>query len=129
MSKLAVIRSVLQKVVPFLGETWQYRTLTSGKDVTDRTYSDFADVTAHCSERTHVEVYDERHHQNIQEESGVLFVADTLVLSQGDQVKSPQGEVFAVMGISARANQAGTIAYRIRRVLPLVTKQNRGDGV
>lgn len=131
MTLLADIRATLATVVSSasgLGEVWQYRTLTSVADVTPRTYSAFADVDAVC-QITHLERYDERRQCFVRDERAAWCVADSVVLKQGDQVKSPASEIYAVLGVRGRISGGGTITYDIGRAVPLVQGADRGQGI
>jgi hypothetical protein len=131
MTLLASIRATLAAVASSatgLGESWSYRTLTSDPDVTPRTYSVFASVDAVCR-LSHVERYDEHRRQHVREEQGALLITDAIAMKQGDQVKSPAGNIYTVRGVLSQANNAGTVLLDIGRTVPLIGGADRGQGV
>lgn len=128
MTLRATMRTALQGVVTTLGETWQYRRLTSGPATATRTYGDWTEVVAHPTMRTWDQVWNAEADRWERSETQKLRVGDDLAqLLTGDQVKDPDGVVWAVQGQSSAG--VGSIGYTIARLLPLQGDAGRGGGV
>lgn len=123
------IQAALRGVIDTLGETWQYRRLTSGPSTNTRTYGSWTDVTASASGRSAPSEWDEAKSIWKRVERTRVRVSDALAdLHQGDQLKHPDGDVYAIMGIASNALDAGTIAYDCERTKPLKAEAVDRDG-
>jgi hypothetical protein len=129
------MRSALQEIPGFLGESWEFRQMTSGPAVamSARTYGSWTAVTAHVTGRSNLEQYDDNRGDK-RVEVGVFRVSDaSTVLHQGDQVRDTTTTVnnpnlwWAVMGV--KSSGIGTIAYMIQRDIVLKGGPNRNGGV
>lgn len=131
MTLRADIQTALRSVITDLGETWQYRRLTSGPATHTRTYGSWTDVVASASGRSDTQEYDEDRRQWTRREALTLRVSDALSdLHQGDQVKDPAGKIYGVLFVASNAHNAGTIAYRCSNDVPLKSEAgNRQGGV
>lgn len=131
MTLRADIQTALRSVITDLGETWQYRRLTSGPAAHNRTHGTWTDVTASASGRSDTMEYDEDRRQWTRREAITVRVSDALSdLHQGDQVKDPAGKIYAVQFVASNALDAGTIAYRCSVDVPLKSEGgNRQGGV
>lgn len=125
------IQASLRGVIDSLGETWQYRRLTSGPATHTRTYGSWTDVTVSASSRSDMMEYDEDRRQWTRREAVTVRVSDALSdLHQGDQVKDPAGKVYAMQFVASNALNAGTIAYRCSNDVPIKSEGgNRQGGV
>lgn len=120
MSLRSDIQLSLRSVVDSLGETWQYRRMTSGPAASTRTYGSWTDVTAHASGRSAPMEWDEKRSVWKRVERVRVRVSDALSdLHQGDQFKAPDLVVYAVQGVASNAPNTGTVAYDCERTVPL----------
>jgi len=123
-------RSVLNDSPNSLSETWQFRRLTSNYGEDPRTYDvDWTDFYALGTRDTDSEQFDDA--RSVWYRSSMNFVratddSPTPKLKQGDQVKDPNGVVFAVSGVSSSG--PGTIQYALTREEFLYADANRGGG-
>ncbi len=131
MTLRAEIQTTLRGVIDMLGETWQYRRMTSGPAAATRTYGSWTNVTTHASGRSAPQEWDERRNAWKRVERVRVRVSDALAdLHQGDQFKAPDLAVFAVQGVASNAPNTGTVAYDCERTVPLkVDAGNREGGV
>lgn len=128
MSLRETIRETLRDVVDLLGETWQYRRLTSGPAAEPRTYSAWTDVTAHPTSLNWEQTWNEDRQAWERTETQRLRVSDALAqLNPGDQVRDTAEVVWAVS--AQQAAGVGTKAYTITRTIPLKADAGRGGGV
>lgn len=115
----ADIQAALQTVVAILGETWQYRRRTTGP-VASPGYSAWADVTVCASSRSAPPEWDDKRSLWKRVDRTRARVSDALAeLHNGDQLRTPDGTVWAVLGIASNALSSGTIAYDCERHVPL----------
>ncbi len=122
------IRESLRDVVDLLGETWQYRRLTSGPATETRTYGAWADVTAHPTSLTWDQTWNEDRQAWERTETQRLRIKDDLAqLNPGDQVRDTAQVVWAVG--AQQAAGVGTKAYTVMRTIPLQADAGRGGGV
>lgn len=132
MSFRADMRAALRSaVLDTFGDTWQYRRLTSGTSALPRTYSAYADVEVHATSTNEVQVYDENGRAHRRREAMRARLSDLVgPLKNGDQLKDPDGIVWAIDGVLSGAQRvAGTVAYSISRDLQTKAEPNRNGGV
>jgi hypothetical protein len=123
------IQTGLRDVVTALGETWQYRRLTSGPGASTRTYGTWTNVTAHATGRSAPQEWDDRRNVWKRVERVRVRVSDVLTdLHQGDEIQDPSGAVFSVQGIASNAPNLGSIAYDCARSVPLKVEGGNRDG-
>jgi hypothetical protein len=126
MSLRSDIQDELRLVIADLGETWQYRRMTSGPSAQTRTYGSWTNVVAHASARGDQLDYDQNRQNYKRTERMRVRVSDALaILHVGDQLKDTAEAVWAVLGISSNVPNTGTIAYDVERTVPL--KSEAGD--
>lgn len=122
------IRTALREVVTTLGETWQYRRLTSGGAASVRTYSAWTDVTAHATARAWVQEWSDDRQAWQRIETQRVRVSDALdQLNTGDQFQDPDGVQWAVR--AQPTSGVGSVAYTVERIIPLIADARRGGGV
>lgn len=135
MSRADNIRARLRDVVggnssKTLGETWQYRRITSAYGISPRTYGAYNDVTGLATGRSFQENYDQDMHVYRRVEAQLFRCADNdpdPALRMGDQVQDREGLIWDVYGQPRRAY--GTIAYTLQREVPLLADADRQGGV
>ena len=112
-----------------IGETWQYRKLTSAPGVDTRTYGTATDIVGHQSNRVHSEAFEDARGAWVREERCSFRVSDaTTELTQGDQLADPSSVYWAVVGVASTG--VGTRRYDLSRNVPLYAEgSSRGGGV
>ncbi len=125
MSIAADIRAALSLVPTRLGDTWSYRARTSAPGVEPRTYGSWSTAGALFTGASKGEDYGDNG-MNFRKERGALRVGESVVLTDGDQVRGPDGTtVWDVVGIQSQGY--GTIRYDVCRDVPLIVQANRGS--
>ena len=124
------IQTALRTVVSVtagIGETWQYRKLTSAPGVDTRTYGTATDIVGHQSGRTHSEKFQDERGAWVREERCSFRVSDaTTALTQGDQLADPSSVYWAVVGIASSG--VGTVRYDLSRLVPLYAEGSSRNG-
>lgn len=132
MTLRADIQTQLRDVVSVtsgIGETWQYRAVSSAPGVEPRTYGALTDLVGHQSNRSHSEAFQDNRGAWVRQERCGFRVSDaTTELTQGDQLVDPNGIYWAIVGIMSTG--VGTRRYDLVRDVPLYGEgTSRGGGV
>lgn len=115
--------SIARAAVGLFSATWQYRQRTT-TGASPAAYGAWTDMAAHETMRRFDQEYDEERGSIVLRETTAIRVADTVtVLARGDQVKDPDGVVFAVDNIMSSG--PGTRKYQLIRSAPTVTGRSR----
>lgn len=115
--------SIARAAVGMFTATWQYRQRTT-TGAASAAYGAWTDMDAHETMRRFDQEYDEERGSIVLRETTAIRVADTVtVLARGDQVKDPDGVVFAVDNIMSSG--PGTRKYQLMRSAPTVTGRSR----
>ena len=120
------IRSATRLANSIVGETWQYRQRTGNlKGSTSDAYTSWTDVTANYTVGNWRLEYDPDRDTDHRVETANWRISDETVplLVIGDQVKGPDGVVWAVVELVSSA--AGTRRYRIQRDAPVLSQGDR----
>lgn len=130
MTLRADIQTQLRTVVGVtagIGETWQYRRITSAPGVDTRTYGTLTDIVGHQISRSHTESFRDDQGVWMRKEQCSFRVADNATeLTQGDQLVDPSGIYWAVMGIASSG--VGTRRYELAREVPLYSEGSSRKG-
>jgi len=122
-----VLRTVVS-VTTGIGETWQYRQMTSAYDVEPRTYGTAANIVGHQANRTHSEPFRTEAGLWLRSERCSFRAADnTTELKQGDQLSDPNSVYWSVVGIASTG--VGTFRYDLSREVPLMADAGHNGGV
>lgn len=121
MTRNDEIRASLRRVVgnygESLGRTWQYRRMTSSAAAEPRTYSaEWVDFVALDTTGSFSEVFDQDRGEYKKAWVQRLRAADddpSPWLCLGSQVKDPDGNVWAVVGV--QSSGIGTVAYSLTK--------------
>lgn len=129
MTIRSIIRDNSRLIVSSMGETWEYRTLTSSPAAETQAWSAWVQIVAHFSSQTTTQDYDEIRNQHRQREVAFLRMSDATLLKPGAQTRiaSDSDNVWHVDGIASRG--IGVIRYQIGRDVPKVQVANRDGGV
>jgi hypothetical protein len=123
-------RSVVNDSTNSLAETWNFRRLTSKYGEDPRTYdADWTEFQGLGTRDANTEQYDDRRQVWYRSNTNFVRAPDNLPspkLKNGDQVKDPNGSVFAVVGVSSSG--PGTIQYALTREEFLYADAERGGG-
>ncbi len=130
MTLRADIQTQLRTVVSVtagIGETWQYRVLTSAPGVDTRTYGTATDIVGHQSNRTHSEAFENERGVWMRQERCSFRTSDGATeLKQGDQLADPNSVYWAVTGIASSG--VGTRRYELTRDVPLYAEGTSRNG-
>lgn len=130
MTLRADIQTQLRTVVGVtagIGETWQYRKLTSAPGVDTRTYGTATDIAGHQTGRAHSEAFQDGRGAWVREERCSFRVSDaTTELTQGDQLVDTASVYWAVVGIASSG--IGTRRYDLSRSVPLYAEGSSRNG-
>jgi hypothetical protein len=130
-TRLDVIKRQSRDVITeHLSETWEYRRLTSVMGREPRTYETWTEFPALATAGSNFENYDPN--RDVFKQSTVQRIRTTdeatdPPLGQGDQVRGPNGSVWAVSGVATSG--PGTVAYSLSRETGLTGDADRKGGV
>lgn len=130
MTLRADIQTQLRTVVGVtagIGETWQYRQITSAPGIDTRTYGTLTDIVGHQVNRSHTETFQNERGVWMKQERCSFRVPDsTTELKQGDQLVDTASVYWAVIGIVSSG--VGTRRYELARDVPLYTEGSSRNG-
>lgn len=110
-----------------LGETWQYRKLTSAPGVDTRTYGTATDIAGHQSARSHSEAFQDDRGVWMKQERCSFRVSDaTTELAQGDQLVDTASVYWAVASLGSCG--VGTRRYELVRDVPFFAEGSSRKG-
>jgi hypothetical protein len=134
MTRYDEIRGNSQAVIASasgLGRIWEYRRLTSNRAVEPRTYGVWTPFIALDTGGRAQQEYDEQRRGFMDVQVLQLRAMDSDPsprLTPGCQVRvAGETEVWAVMGVNSSG--PGTLAYTLKRDLPLLQDENRKGGL
>jgi hypothetical protein len=123
-------RNVVNDSPNSLAETWSFRRLTSNYGADPRTYdADWTEFQALGTRDANSEQYDDKRQVWYRANTNFVRAPDnnpSPKLKNGDQMKDPNGLVFAVVGVSSSG--PGTIQYALTREEFLYADAERGGG-
>ncbi len=118
---------LVTSVTDGIGETWQYRLLTSAPGVDTRTYGTATNIVGHQSNRTHSEGFQNDQGVWMRQEKCSFRTSDALQeLKQGDQLSDPSSIYWAVVGVASTG--VGTRRYELTRDVPLYAEGTSRNG-
>jgi hypothetical protein len=121
------IATACRSVVTALGQTWQYRKRTNAGSTQTATFGSYVDITGHATAATYDQQWSEEHREFRKREIVRVRVLDTAAaLTNGDQMKSPAGVVYAVEALDTTG--VGSIRYRCARDLGVLQQASGRNG-
>jgi hypothetical protein len=124
MSSRAIVQNMTRLAVGLFTATWQARVRTSAANGTNPTFGAWADREMHATSRTSSEEWDDDRDSWMRIERRTVRESDSYaLLTRGDQLKDPDGTIWAIHELTASG--PGSRQYAVIITHPVAqTRQN-----